>query len=79
LHLHQAQFKDILETVLETELNMYHDLALLQDLEAKNERTKQVLLHSANKISVVEESQKFIINMLTDLENELTQFASMTK
>ena len=57
-------------------MQMYQDMALLNDIQKKNERTKLLLSHSSQKILVVEESQNYIMKMLFELETDLSQFLS---
>ena len=62
----------MLDNVVEAEMQMYQDMALLNDIQKKNERTKLLLSHSSQKILVVEESQNYIMKMLFELETDLS-------
>jgi len=71
LHENQSEFQKILDSVAEHELQMYQDMALLEQTVRKNERTKLLLTHSTDQISVVEESQNYMLKMLSELEGDL--------
>lgn len=71
LHENQTQFHSVLDSVVEAEMQLYQDMAVLQDIEKRNEKTKKLVIHCQEKIGVVEESQKYILGMLTDLEDDL--------
>ena len=76
LHENQREFHRVLDNVVEAEMQMYQDMALLNEIQKKNERTKLLLTHSSQKILVVEESQNYIMKMLSELETDLSQFLS---
>ncbi len=43
----------------------------LEEIKAKNERTKEIISVGEKKIEVIEESQKFIMGMLSSMEKEM--------
>lgn len=43
----------------------------LEEIKAKNERTKEIISVGEKKIEVIEESQKFIMGMLSNMEKEM--------
>jgi len=59
-------------------MQLYQDMALLAEIEKKNERTRELIKHSTLKINVVEESQKYLLGMLSELEGDLSQFMSIS-
>ena len=44
----------------------------LEEVKAKNKRTKEIITVGEKKIEVIEESQKFIMDMLNNLEKEMS-------
>ena len=43
----------------------------IEEIKAKNERTKEIISVGEKKIEVIEESQKFIMGMLSSMEKEM--------
>lgn len=72
--MNQGSFKSILDDVVESEMQLYQDMAVLSQIKGQNERTKELLRHSNDKLSVVEESQKYLLNLLTDIEKDLSSY-----
>ena len=52
-------------------MQLYADMYKLEEIKAKNERTKEIISQGEKKIEVIEESQKFIMNMLNNMEKEM--------
>jgi hypothetical protein len=62
---------------MEQEMQLYADMFKLEEVRAKNERTKDIITAGEKKIEVIEESQKFIMNMLNNMEKEMAQYIDM--
>lgn len=58
-------------------MQLYADMFKLEEVRAKNERTKEIITAGEKKIEVIEESQKFIMNMLNNMEKEMAQYIDM--
>ena len=58
-------------------MQLYADMMKLEDIKSKNQRTKDVLKAGERKIEVIEESQKFIMNMLEGMEKEMATYLEM--
>ena len=58
-------------------MQLYADMFKLEEVRAKNERTKDIITAGEKKIEVIEESQKFIMNMLNNMEKEMAQYIDM--
>jgi hypothetical protein len=65
--------------VSEQEMSIYHDLMVLDQIEKKNEKTREVINLSKSKMSVIEESQTYMLNLLGDLEADLASILSVTR
>jgi hypothetical protein len=46
----------------------------LEVVKAKNKRTKEIIDVGEKKIEVIEESQKFIMDFLNNMEKEMAQY-----
>jgi hypothetical protein len=57
---------------MEQEMQLYADMMKLDDIKSKNERTQQVIAAGERKIEVIEDSQRFIMNMLEGMEKEMS-------
>ncbi len=57
---------------MEQEMQLYSDMQRLEEVKAKNKRTKEIITVGEKKIEVIEESQKFIMGMLNNLEKEMS-------
>jgi hypothetical protein len=75
--VNQSEFQSILDDVVEAEMQLYQDMAVLKQVRVKNERTRDLLKHSTEKLSVVEESQSYLLKMLTEIEKDLSGYQSM--
>ncbi len=53
-------------------MQLYADMMKLDDIKSKNERTQQVIAAGERKIEVIEDSQRFIMNMLEGMEKEMS-------
>jgi|LauGreDrversion4_2_1035121.scaffolds.fasta_scaffold823509_2 hypothetical protein len=60
-------------------MNIYHDMMILEQIQKKNEKTKEVINLSQNKMNVIEDSQKYMFNLLSDLETDLTKMLAVTR
>jgi hypothetical protein len=56
---------------MEQEMQLYADMQRLEEVKAKNKRTKEIISVGEKKIEVIEESQKFIMDMLNNMEKEM--------
>jgi hypothetical protein len=56
---------------------LYADMQRLEEVKAKNKRTKEIISVGEKKIEVIEESQKFIMDMLNNMEKEMAQYIDM--
>jgi hypothetical protein len=79
LHRNELEFARLLEQVADQEMNIYHDMMLLEQLQNKNEKTLEIFKISQTKIDVVEESQNYMLNMLDEMEGDLLKMLSMTR
>jgi hypothetical protein len=62
---------------MEQEMQLYADMQRLEEVKAKNKRTKEIISVGEKKIEVIEESQKFIMDMLNNMEKEMAQYIDM--
>ena len=58
-------------------MQLYADMQRLEEVKAKNKRTKEIIGVGEKKIEVIEESQKFIMDMLNNMEKEMAQYIDM--
>ena len=58
-------------------MQLYADMQRLEEVKAKNKRTKEIMSVGEKKIEVIEESQKFIMDMLNNMEKEMAQYIDM--
>lgn len=58
-------------------MQLYADMQRLEEVKAKNKRTKEIISVGEKKIEVIEESQKFIMDMLNNMEKEMAQYIDM--
>ncbi len=58
-------------------MQLYADMQRLEEVKAKNKRTKEIIGVCEKKIEVIEESQKFIMDMLNNMEKEMAQYIDM--
>ena len=79
LHKNETEFSRILEMVSEQEMNIYHDMMVLEQVQKKNERTREVMTLGQSKMSVIEESQKYMLNMLDELETDLSKMLALSR
>ncbi len=79
LHKNEVDFGRVLEQVSEQEMAVYHDMQILDIIQRKNQRTQEVLNISNNKMAVIEESQRYMMNMLDEMENDLQRMLCLTR
>ena len=58
-------------------MQLYADMIKLEEIKAKNERAKEIIIAGSKKIEVIEDSQRFIMDMLDGMEKEMGSYLEM--